>query len=159
MTDETLSAAELRRELGLSPPGADREQPPKAKPVQRELALQMASFEWLQALEWIGQKPVFSHPANERTSIRGSVLAHRAGQRAGTPDWLFWLPEGRTLSVELKAGASLSPAQRAFRDEIQALGHPWHLCRSIEEMAEAMKGSQLDFRETAKARAIREWVA
>lgn len=156
MTDEHLSPAALRRELGLPEPGADRDRPVRQPPVQRELALQMASFQWLEALEWIGAKPVFTHPANERASVAGAVLAHRCGTRAGTPDWLFWLPEGRTLSVELKAGKSPSAAQRTFRDDIQALGHQWHLCRSIDEMAEVMRGCQLEFRETVKARAIRE---
>lgn len=155
MPDEVLSPAELRRQLGLPAPGADRQAPPRARPVQRELSLQMASAEWLDALEWIGPRPVWTHIPNERRSLLEAVRMKRCGVRKGVPDWLFWLPGGRTLSIELKAREAARAEQRAVRDELEALGHPWRLCRSIDEMAKAMLEQGLEFRETAMAAAIR----
>jgi hypothetical protein len=157
MPDEKMTVEQYRRAIGQAAPGDDRKRPPKAPPVQRELSLQMASFAWLESLEWPDKKPVYTHPANERGDKMGAVLAWKCGTRSGTPDWIFWLPNGLTLQIELKAeGGSLSDDQKAFRDELKELGHPYRVEKSIRGMAVALSDWGVLFRETPTSVAIRE---
>lgn len=57
------------------------------------------------------------------------------GTRAGVPDLLIWLPGGRTVQVELKAGKGrLSPAQHAWHELMGRLGHPVSVARSLDDL-------------------------
>jgi hypothetical protein len=64
--------------------------------------------------------------------------AKAMGVRPGWPDLQFYFPDGATRYIELKAGASLSPEQRDFRDRAQPHGH-WALCRSVDEVAAQLR--------------------
>lgn len=70
------------------------------------------------------------------------------GVRRGWPDLQFLFPDGVTRYIELKAGASLSPEQREFRD--RAKPHDiWALCRSVDEVAAALRAWGAVLRERA----------
>ncbi len=162
MPDEVISAAAARLLLGQAPPGADRRPQasagaPRKPPVQRELALQIASADYLAALDWWpeGSAPLALHIPNERRSRLEAVRMQRCGVKAGAPDWILALPLGRTLWIELKVDAYPSPEQKRFAATLAALGHEWRLCRSIEEMAAAMREQGLTWAETPRALAIR----
>lgn len=79
-------------------------------------------------------------------SMAGTNLSPRARDRAksmgvkrGFPDLQFVFPDGVTRYIELKAGASLSPEQREFRDHCAA--HDiFRVCRSLEEVDAALRG-------------------
>lgn len=72
-------------------------------------------------------------------SIRAATKAKAMGVRRGWPDFSFLFPDGVTRFIELKAGASLSPEQREFRDHANPHGI-WAVCRSVEEVAAALRG-------------------
>lgn len=76
--------------------------------------------------------------------IRTATKAKAMGVKRGWPDLQFLFPDGVTRYIELKAGASLSPEQVAFRDYARPLGI-WALCRSVSEVDATLKawGAQL----------------
>ncbi len=56
------------------------------------------------------------------------------GVQRGTPDLFVCLPEGKIAWLEMKTPkGSLSPHQKAFRDTVTALGHPYAVARSVDE--------------------------
>lgn len=62
------------------------------------------------------------------------------GVKQGIGDLLVLAP-GYCCFVELKAGANKqSPAQHAFQAVMAALGHGYALCRSVEQLGEALHG-------------------
>lgn len=94
------------------------------------------------------------HPANESRRPGRAGIVERAmnkgnGVLAGVPDIC-----GRTYSgdfyFEVKAeGSYLSPAQKAFRDQLAALGcHRYAVVRSIEDAREALDSWGITTRET-----------
>ena len=64
------------------------------------------------------------------------MKAKAMGVRRGWPDLSFLCPDGVIRTIELKAGASLSKEQRAFRDA--ASPEIWALCRSVDEVVAAL---------------------
>lgn len=154
---ETMTAAEYRRLHGQPPPGADRAPRNLRLSAQSETALQIVVADWLRNLEWDAPAPVWSHPAGERKSKAESIRCWRMGQLSGVPDLVFWLPDGRTASIELKTPkGALQPSQRAVHAQLRELGHPVAVCRSVDEVLAALLAAGARFRETARARAIRE---
>ena len=83
------------------------------------------------------------HSANEVTQA-GPAGARRQAILVGmgvTPGFadLIVLSQGKVLFLEVKSTTgSLSPAQEAFRDAVQAQGFPWALVRSIEDALGAL---------------------
>jgi hypothetical protein len=78
-------------------------------------------------------------------SLVGTYLTPQArsrakamGVRPGWPDLQFLFPDGVTRFIELKAGASLSPEQRDFRDRCAGRGI-WALCRSVDEVSAQLR--------------------
>ena len=58
------------------------------------------------------------------------------GVRAGVADLQILLDQGRSAWIELKIkGGSLSPVQKSFRDVCQALGHPWAMAKTVDDVA------------------------
>lgn len=86
---------------------------------------------------------IVHHSANEATQA-GPAGAKRQAILVGmgvTPGFadLIVLSQGKVLFLEVKsATGSLSPAQKAFRDTVQAQGFPWALVRSIEDALGAL---------------------
>jgi hypothetical protein len=66
-------------------------------------------------------------------SMQARTRAKAMGVRRGFPDLQFLFPDGVTRYIELKAGASLSPEQRDFRDAAKPHGI-WAVCRSVDEV-------------------------
>ena len=56
----------------------------------------------------------------------------RTGSTLGVPDFLVWADNGRFFSVECKtAVGGLSKDQNRFKTLIEALGHRYHVVRSM----------------------------
>ena len=69
---------------------------------------------------------------------RGWVYVHsnptkKATNQPGTPDFIIYGPAGYVLSVECKtATGRLSKEQTNFKREVEALGHVYHIVRSLD---------------------------
>lgn len=72
-------------------------------------------------------------------TIQAATRAKAMGVRRGWPDLSFLFPDGVTRYIELKAGASLSPEQREFRDAAAPHGI-WAVCRSVDEVEATLRG-------------------
>ena len=71
---------------------------------------------------------------------RAGQLRKARGVRPGIADMMIaWrgVSLAVTLWVEIKAGSSLSEAQKLFRDQVTNAGHRWALARSIEDVEAA----------------------
>ena len=61
------------------------------------------------------------------------------GLRPGFPDIAIFLP-GKTAFAELKRRTGrLAENQEAWRDTLQAMGFPWRLVRSVEDMGDYLR--------------------
>lgn len=122
-----------------------RRNPSATRRAAPEHKLQMTVKQYLvvclpASIEWT------ANAAGVRVSplVAGKMKA--SGVRRGWPDLQFLFPDGVTRYIELKAGASLSPEQREFRD--RAKPHDiWALCRSVDEVATALRGWGVRLRE------------
>lgn len=77
--------------------------------------------------------------------------AKRQGMEVGMPDLSIYLPKGVVLNLEFKRpnGGVQSPDQKLIESKLKALGHNYHLVRSIEEVFELISLNTLaDFRHT-----------
>lgn len=108
--------------------------------AQPERRLQISVKEYLgwclpPSIEWTASA------AGARLSQRAANTMKATGVRRGWPDLQFLFPDGVTRYIELKAGAGLSPEQRAFRDRCNAIRPDmWALCRSVEDVAKTLHG-------------------
>lgn len=75
----------------------------------------------------------------KRSKIEAARLV-KGGVRAGVPDLAFILPGGRTGFIELKAAKGrMSEMQTAFADSASRIGAHWGLCRSVDDVEEALR--------------------
>lgn len=75
--------------------------------------------------------------------------AKREGMETGMPDLSIYLPKGVILNLEFKRpkGGVQSEDQKLIEAKLKALGHNYHLVRSIEEVFELISLNTLaDFR-------------
>lgn len=73
-------------------------------------------------------------PNGEKRHISVASRLKAEGVRRGTPDIFVCLPAGRVAWLEMKAAkGSLSPDQKAFREKVTALGHPYGVAKTIDE--------------------------
>lgn len=70
-------------------------------------------------------------------NARMGAMRKARGIHAGVPDMQI-AAGGKTLWIELKAGSSLSEAQKVNRDMLLANGHGWALARSLEDVEAAL---------------------
>lgn len=104
-----------------------------------EHALQCAVRQFLNlalppAIDWT------ANAAGVPVHIRTANMMKAAGVRRGWPDLQFLFPDGVTRYIELKAGASLSSEQRAFRHRCQSIRSDiWAVCRSVDEVADTLR--------------------
>ena len=76
----------------------------------------------------------FAVPNGGKRHIHTAIKMKAEGVRAGTPDLVFVLPQGRAAFLELKSEEGrLSDAQIQFRQEVQALCAYWAVAHSIDE--------------------------
>jgi hypothetical protein len=103
----------------------------KRQPTEHKL--QVALMDYLRIagrrdLHW------FAVPNGGHRHIAEASRLKAEGVRSGTPDLCFMLEGGKVAWLEMKtAKGTLGPAQKAFRDLAQRLGHQWGLARSVDE--------------------------
>jgi hypothetical protein len=125
------------------------------KPVQREWAFQRMCNAFLsRALPPTAY--VTAIDIGSAGSARQGMLRRARGVLPGIADILI-VHDGTTLWVELKAGSSLSPAQKMFRERITANGHLWALARTTEELEAALIDAGIPLRATVTG--IRDRIA
>lgn len=90
--------------------------------------------------------------AGVNLSMAARTKAKAMGVTRGWPDLQFLFPDGVTRYIELKAGASLSPEQRDFRDRTSRHGI-FAVCRSVEDVEAALRGWGAQLRATASVAA------
>lgn len=93
------------------------------------------------------------HASGHEQRGHGATFARRQAQLAGMgtlpgfPD-LVVIAQGRVAFLEVKSKTgSLSPAQRVFRDAVQAQGFPWALVRSADDALAAVAAAGMETRE------------
>lgn len=87
--------------------------------------------------------------SGNRGARLGGILKS-LGVRAGVPDLVFVLNDGKAAFIELKAGkGSLSTEQRVFRADCERLGVPYAVCKSLEEVQGTLQGWGLILRARA----------
>lgn len=119
--------------------------------AQPEHKLQVAVREFLMialppSIEWT------ANAAGVHVTMQTANKMKAAGVRRGWPDLQFLFPDGVTRYIELKAGASLSTEQKAFRDRCAKLRPDmWALCRSIDDVSAVLKSWGAPLRATTWA--------
>lgn len=84
--------------------------------------------------------------AGASLSMTARNRAKAAGVRRGWPDLQFLFPDGVTRYIELKAGSSLTPEQRAFRDRAAPHGI-FAVCHSLDEVIGTLRAWRAPLRE------------
>lgn len=75
----------------------------------------------------------FAVPNGEKRDVRVGARLKEEGVLPGVSDLVLILP-GRVVFVEIKTAAGrLSPVQKAFREVVQGLGHPYVVWRSLDD--------------------------
>jgi hypothetical protein len=76
---------------------------------------------------------------NPRSAIDGARLK-QMGLVAGAPDLLVVLPHNKGVFIEVKTDKGrVSEAQHSFSFSCQALGWPWFVARSVDDVRLAFK--------------------
>lgn len=106
--------------------------------MAHEYRLHCAVADFLRAA--VPKDILWSHlPMGERRDARTGGKLKRMGTAPGWPDFIFLLPEGRTLFLELKGdGGRLSRRQRDFHTGANRLGHRCLIARSVDDVQEAL---------------------
>jgi hypothetical protein len=79
-------------------------------------------------------------PNGEYRSKRTAGKLKAAGVRAGVADFHCTLRGGRTLWIELKTrDGRLSPAQKDFRREEEAIGAAYEVVRTLDELQDTLR--------------------
>lgn len=104
---------------------------------EEEIQKQVAQY-----LDW-ALPPGFRwlHIPNQRGTRKQweNALLKAMGVKAGAADCLIFTDTGRFIWIELKSNeGSLSKDQRAWRDWCHSIGVPWFLCRSVQDVFEAL---------------------
>jgi len=99
-----------------------------------EQSLHIAAVHFLRHA--LPEQVVFLHPANGgKRTTREAALFKAMGQLAGASDLLFFMPDGRVHALEFKADSGrLTDMQLEFQRRIEALGCPYAVCRSLDEV-------------------------
>ena len=92
-------------------------------------------------LRWVKPAALWFHaPNGARRSKAQSGILKAMGMLAGVPDLIFVCHGGTVKFIELKApGKYLSPEQKAFKDMVTSMGASFALCRSVDDVAEALQ--------------------
>jgi hypothetical protein len=86
------------------------------------------------------------HTPNQRGTRKQweNALLKALGVKAGVQDVTIVGPNPRLIIIEIKAEkGSLSRSQRDWRDFYQSIGVPWFLCRSLDEVIDALESLQV----------------
>ncbi len=83
----------------------------------------------------------FAVPNGGFRNVREAAKLKAMGVKAGVADLAITLPDTRSAFIELKTKAGrLSPHQAEFQSTCDRLGIPYAVCRSIDEVAETLRG-------------------
>jgi hypothetical protein len=86
-------------------------------------------------------------PNGEKRDPIIAAILKRMGVKQGAADVLILRPVGLFVWIELKSNTgSLSRPQREWRDWCRAIGAPWFLCRSLDDVIEALESLQISLR-------------
>lgn len=102
-------------------------------PKQSEHKLQVSLIAYLAIA---GRKDLhwFAVPNGGHRHIAQASRLKAEGVRSGTPDLCFMLEDGRVGWLEMKTEKGrLGPAQIAFKEIAERLGHHWGLARNLDE--------------------------
>lgn len=113
---------------------AAKARPPRATYLAPEIAIQQGIIDALRVCA-DPKKVKYYHCPNEGERDAGyAYRLKRMGVLAGVPDLTFHLAGGRTGFIEIKSDVGkLSQAQKAFRDDVRALGCYWEVAFSITD--------------------------
>ena len=76
----------------------------------------------------------FAVPNGEKRDVRVGARLKEEGVLPGVADLELVLPKGQHVYVEIKTSTGrLSPAQKAFREAVQGLGHSYVVWRSLDD--------------------------
>lgn len=113
-----------------------------------EDAIQKAIVNWLRHV-LPGHAMVLHIHNNPRSAIDGARLK-QMGLVAGAPDLLIVLPHGQGVFIEIKTEKGrVSEAQHSFSFTCQALGWPWFVARSIDDVRLGFKALGIQTKEAA----------
>ena len=86
----------------------------------------------------------FHVPNTHSGGVRWGAKLKSMGLRAGVADLVFFLPGGKAVCMELKTPKGrLSDSQKEFRESCSDLGVGYVVCRSMEDVEEALRGWKL----------------
>lgn len=87
----------------------------------------------------MGRLSYFHVPNGTYKSKKTAWIMKEQGLRAGVPDLVILFPGGRTIFVELKAKTGrMSDVQKMFHEELTLMGFAVHICRSLDELMNAV---------------------
>jgi len=136
-------AASVRHALDTVPAPAPAPTPAAKKPRKREEdALQQQVAAYLDRALPAPLKWLHIPNGGRRDPVVAAILKS-FGTKPGAADVLILRPEG-FIWIELKAlKGVLSEEQKAWRDWCRSIGAPWFLCRSLEDVIEALVSEQI----------------
>ncbi len=84
--------------------------------------------------------PWFHVPNGGNWPVVWKVKLKRLGHRAGVADLVFILPEGKVGFIEMKTEKGRqSESQKAFQQDVERMGCPYAVCRSLEAVQEVLE--------------------
>jgi hypothetical protein len=114
------------------------------QPTEAELHRSVAEL-----LDWMLLRPAMwtTFPAGWTKMRKGAAgRLHGAGLKAGMPD-AFVFHNGRTIGIELKTpSGKVSPVQFDMFEKLRLAGVPVHVCRSVDEVHEALAAHKIPMR-------------
>lgn len=83
----------------------------------------------------------FAVPNGGTRNIREAVALKNTGLLSGVSDMIFIMPNGKILFIEVKIdNGRQSDTQIDFQNRIEALGHDYFICRSLEQFKFIISG-------------------
>ena len=106
-----------------------------------EQAIHQAAVSYLKLLENMGELTFF-HPASGGWRSKAEAGIFKSlGVKPGVPDLVLLFPGGRTAFIEIKAPEGrLSPAQKAFRNTVEAFGFAYAECHDLNAVEKFIRG-------------------
>jgi hypothetical protein len=109
------------------------------KMTRQEEILQGQIVMWFNNNHLKQHKCLFAVDNNSKNKIAGA-MAKAKGVKSGISDLVLVCPNAKTVYVELKTDSGKQdPEQKIFQEQIEAFGHIYILCRSLDQFKEIVK--------------------